>query len=174
MDLWSESMFSFYQPSFVFLFSVPLPSVSTFIISFILSRLASFALPFLSILKRRFGLLIWNSSSFDMDLLSLQFFSCQGIFQIPYVLVSSFIHFCVLSLSLWLSFTSTSHSESAIQFLDTENSWLHFVIFLHCGMNEQECISWDIGQVGTDELKADPEIHTAGHSDRKHGSLLLS
>lgn len=145
MDLWSESMFSFYQPSFVFLFSVPLPSVSTFIIFFTLSRLASFALPFLHILKRRFGLLIWNSSSFDMDLLSLQFFSCQGIFQIPYVLVSSFIHFCVLSLSLWLSFTSTSHSESAIQFLDTENSWLHFVIFLHCGTRAYFLGHWSGG-----------------------------
>lgn len=77
----------FYQPSFVFLFSIPLPWVSTFIISFTLSRLASFVLSFLSILKRKFGLLIWDSS-FDMDLFSLQFPSCQSIFQIPYVLVN--------------------------------------------------------------------------------------
>lgn len=86
-------------------------------------------------------------------------------------LIHSFL--CSLVVSVTFLYLA-SHSESAIQFLDTENSWLHFVIFLHCGTNEQECISWDIGQVGTDELKADPEIHTAGHSDRKHGSLLLS
>lgn len=42
-------------------------------------------------------------------------------------LIHSFL--CCLVVSVTLLYL-TSHSESAIQFLDTENSWLHFVILL--------------------------------------------
>lgn len=73
-------------------------------------RPASFSLYFPNVLKRTFGLLTWDSSSFDTDLLSLQFPSCQCVFRSPYVPVS---WECFLILSVALLYP-TSHLEFVV------------------------------------------------------------